>query len=528
MRILFLEPPRRIWPYMNFEDNYLTRQAYLCLAAMVRDNGFKEVEILDCMPLRMGWKSLARELRNRRPDVVAIGENHALYADEAIAGFRLVKQILPNAITIAGGSHFSHLADVYLGGPDSPRSAPRPPWLRSPPIGTIDYIVKGEGELTLVELLQRLVDRRVPVDDVPGLAFNSNNTVIHTAVRPLIEDLDTLPLPAYDLLPMERYGRAKLLFSPGGTTVYHSRGCAHNCSFCVWWTQMAKRTVNPTTGREELRPCWRTKSVDRMMEEVELLSGTYQKRGLVFVDDCWNLDARWNLDFAKAMQKLDTKINWFAFLRADYLLRDHDKGILPELVKGGLSHVSIGVERQEDETLSLFGKTRYSEKNTRRAFAVLKKNHPTVFRQGTFIVGVPDETPESMWRQLQFAKELELDYPGFHPLTPVPGTPLWEQALQQGDLEADNFTQFDWATPVVASKSMSRHEIEETLIAMEKAYVTLPWLVRGLTGSTSYRRNMYRWFVKVSAHMSCSLLRHMILPGQGPLVPLLRPDWYDR
>jgi len=526
MKVLFIEPPRRIWPYMNMEDNYLTKQAYLNLAANLRANGFPRVEIVDCMPLRMGWKSLGRHLLESRPDVVAIGENHALYADEAVRAFGLAKQLNPNVTTIAGGAHFTNLADAYLGFARSPRSAPVPPWM-TPRTGPIDYVVKGEGDVTIVELLRCLESNTSSPTDVPGLAFSADGELIHTPVRRLVDDLDRLPLPAYDLLPMELYGRARLLFSPGGTTIHHSRGCAHSCSFCVWWTQMARREVDEVSGEERLFPRWRTKSVERTVEEIELLAKKYGKRGLVFVDDCWNLDPHWGEQFARALLKKKLKVNWFAFMRADYLLRDHELGILEQLVAAGLSHVSVGAERVEDVELLRFGKRNYSADTTLRAFEVLRKHYPGVFRQATFIVGVPGETRESMLRQLEFARQLQLDYPGFHPLTPVPGTGLWDQAIREQTIEADSFIEFDWATPVMRSAHMSRREIEETLIEMEKAYVTIPWLLKGLSSRSRYKRAMYQWFVKVSARMTTDLIRHALFPSSGPLVPLIKPKWYD-
>jgi len=526
MKILFLEPPRRTWPYMNYEDNYLTKQSYLSLAACLRHAGFRRVEILDCMPRRIGWKSLERLLIEKRPDVLAVGENHALYANEAIKAFRLAKTVLPRVTTIAGGAHFSHLADACLGAPPTPRSAPPPPWLRVQP-GLIDFIVKGEGERTLVDLVGRLAGGNPDPDTCQGIAFHRDGQAIHTPVRPLIQDLDSLPLPAYDLLDMDLYGRSSLLFSPGGTTISHSRGCAHSCSFCVWWTQMARRSIDAVTGAEHLTPCWRTRSPERTVEEIDLLSRRYRKKGLVFVDDCFNLDPRWNARFARLLKDSRLHVNWFAFMRADYLVRDHDSGILGELVQAGLSHVSIGAERIEDSELAAFGKKHYDADTTRLAFAILKKHHPTVFRQATFIVGLPDETRESMLRQLEFARELDLDYPGFHPMTPVPGTPLWNEALSTGAIEADGFDQFDWATPVVPSRHMTRRQIEETLIEIEKRYVTVPWLLKGLSSPSRYKRAMYLWFLKVSARMSVDIARSTLLPGSGPLVPLVKQRWYD-
>lgn len=525
MKILFIEPPRRVWPYMNHEDNYLTKQAYLALAAALRAAGFRQVGILDCLPLRMGWKSLSHKLSQLRPDVVAVGENHALYSDEAMKAFRLVRDVLPGAVTVAGGAHFTNLADAYLGAGGGERSARAPSWLR-PARGAIDFIVKGEGDVTIVDLVRHLDGSGEAPADIPGLAFCEGGEVIHTSPRELVSDLDTLPLPAYDLVPMDKYGSSRLLFSPGGTTLQHSRGCAHACSFCVWWTQMAKRVVDGD-GRERLAPRWRTRSVAGTIEEVELLVRKYHRKALVFVDECWNLDPQWGSEFAHEILRRGIKVNWFAFMRADHIIRDHRSGVLEKLVRAGLSHVSVGAERVEDEKLAGFSKSSYSAEQTREAFAVLKRHHPQVFRQATFIVGVPDETRASMLRQLEFARELDLDYPGFHPLTPVPGTALWEESIEAGIIESESFTEFDWATPVIRSATMSRREIEETLIEMEKRYVRLPWLLKGLASRHDYKRAMYQWFAKVSASMALGIARNSLSPSSGALVPLEKPVWYD-
>jgi len=525
LKILFLDPPRRVWPYMNHEDNYLTRQAYLCLAASLRQAGFTDVAILDCMPLKMGWLSLERELRSRRPDLVLVGENHALYADEALKALDLAREVLPGVVTVAGGAHFTHLCDAYLGARGGARSAVAPKWLvRGATMP--DYIVKGEGDLTVVELARHVESgSRGSPDHVAGLAFARDGVVVHTAPRDLVHDLDSLPMPAYDLVPMDLYGKSRLLFSPGGTTIHHSRGCAHACSFCVWWTQMARRKVG-SDGVERLSPAWRTFSPERTVDEMELLSRRYGKRGLVFVDDCFNLDPKWSQRFAERVLRRGIKVNWFAFLRADYLVRDHELGVLDALVRAGLRHVSIGAERVDDADLSGFGKRHYDRETTVRAFEVLRKHHPEVFRQATFIVGIPGETRESMWQQWEFARELRLDYPGFHPLTPVPGTRLWDEAMERGTIQADTFGQFDWSTPVMATASMSRREVEEVLIDMGKRYVTGGWLARGLLTRHSYKRAMYQWFLKVSAAMAVDMARRMIRRDEGPLVPLVEPDWY--
>jgi hypothetical protein len=115
LRVLIAAPPRRYWPFTSEGDNYLLQQALPHLAVVLLHEGGIEVKVLDCMPLRMGWKTLAQEVRDFRPHIVAIGENHALYANEALRFVALAKEMVPAAKIIVGGGHFASLHHVYLG-----------------------------------------------------------------------------------------------------------------------------------------------------------------------------------------------------------------------------------------------------------------------------------------------------------------------------------------------------------------------------------------------------------------------------
>ena len=118
---------------------------------------------------------------------------------------------------------------------------------------------------------------------------------------------------------------------------------------------MADRSYD-SDGNAKLRPRWRSKSVDRVMEEMELLYYKYGKRGYVWVDESWNIDPRFNDEFAERMLATNMKPKWFAFMRADCIVRDEKKGILEKLVRSGLSHILIGVERAEDDSLTMLDK----------------------------------------------------------------------------------------------------------------------------------------------------------------------------
>ncbi len=522
--VLLVSTPRHFWPFVAADDNFVVPQALVYLAAHLRQNGVR-VQILDCMPLKMGWRTLAQKVRELRPKVVALGENHALYAHEAFKCFRMVKEIDPTIWTVAGGAHMSHMAHEGLLDP------------------CLDVVVHGEGELTFTELCQSILGTsaadttgRPDLSNIQGISYREVDDngegppkakVHNTRSRALIRDLDELPLPAYDLLPMELYGTSKYLFSPGGATIQHSRGCTLSCSFCAWWTMMAKRTDNED-GSVTLQPRWRTFGVERHLEEVELLAKRYNKKCMMYVDESWNINPDFNLRYSEEILRRKLDVKWFGFMRADAMLRDHKTGILGKMVEAGMAHICIGVERAEDTDLSNWNKHRYSTSQTREVFRILKDDYPSVFRQGTFIVGIKDESKESIWQVAQLAKDLDLDYPAFHPVTPVPGTAVYEEAKRDAHFEVQDFKSFDWMTPVMRSRYMTRDEIAWEIYEMNKSLISAKWLARGLTDKTAYRRYMYTWFTKIAAKQAVDLLSQRVNPLKSrDYMNLVKPTWYD-
>lgn len=509
MRVLLVQPPRRYWPFTSEGDNFLLQQALPALAAPLREAGC-DVHVIDCMPLHIGWRTLADELKRIDPDVVGCGENHALYASEALRFFKLCKDVIPRAVTVGGGAHFTNLSHRYA-------TAGSP----------IDVIVIGEGEVTIVELVKELAKTNRDLNTVDGIAWWDGEQMVRTRPRKLVTNLDTLPMPAYDMMPMHLYGKSRYLFSPGGTTIHHSRGCVSSCSFCAWWTTMADRKYDEH-GNAKLSPRWRSKSVDRTMEEVELLYYKFGKRSYVWVDESWNIDYRFNHNFAERMIASGMKTKWFAFMRADGIVRDEEKGILEGLVRAGLSHILIGVERAEDDKLTMLDKRFYAGGVAEKAIEIFKRRYPEVFIQATFIVGTKEESPESLDRQVALAKKLDVDFPAFHPITPVPGTPIYDEALREGWITEEQFDDFDWLSPVLDSQYMTRDEIAAALYRMNKQFVNTPWMLRGLLSKVPYKRDMYIWFLKVSTAMAIDALKERISPlNVEHYQQLVTPGWYD-
>ena len=170
---------------------------------------------------------------------------------------------------------------------------------------------------------------------------------------------------------------------------------------------MADRKID-SDGNVKLSPRWRSKSVDRMMEEIELLYYKYGKRSYVWVDESWNIDPKFNWEFSQAMIQSGMQTKWMTFMRADCVVRDHEKGILGVQVQAGLRHILIGVERADDDNLKGLDKRFYTGGVAERAVRIFKENYPEVFIQCTFIVGVKNENYDSLKRQVQMAKKLDV------------------------------------------------------------------------------------------------------------------------
>lgn len=513
MRVAIVIPPRYYWSFVNDYDHFMVPQAAPALAAAARAAGH-EVTVIDCLPQRLGWNSLARRLRELRPQVLAAGENHAVFAHEIVKLARLAKAVDPAVFTVIGGTHFAFLDDRYLGGPlDAP-------W--------IDAIVRGEGEVTLVELLEELERASPDLARVPGVSIRRDGRLVRAPHRTLVRDLDSLPRPAYDLLPMTRYGRSSIGLAKQGTTIHHSRGCPSACDFCAFWINMADARTGPD-GQTSLVARWRTKSVENTVAEIEYLHRAHDRQWFVFVDDTFNVDPRWTEAFADALlaRRRRMKIRFYAFLRADLVLRDEKLGIFEKLVRAGLCHASIGVERSEDAELAALHKGFYTQNTVRQCMDLLRVRYPEVFRQATFLVGLREDTPQSLAALGVYARSLKPDYAGFHPITPIPGTPFWGKALREGWIREVDFHKYDWLTPVMPTDSLSIAELDEHVFRLHRDFVGPAWFARGLFGRGDYSRRLYLWWMAVLGGGAIKDLLRLRNPLRcDAFRGLRRPVWY--
>lgn len=497
---LFVRPPRPTLPLDEPSSALWPPLAFACLAASLR-NEVPElaVDILDASALEMGWKSLETELRRRRPAFIGVGEE-AVACVEVFRLARLAHTL--NAQVIAGGAFFSHVAPEALS------------------TGLIDVVVHGEGEQTLVDLA-RVLPHGVndALLDVAGLSFRQGTQTLATPNRPLIECLDDLPLPAYDLLPVGRYG-ARSRDYPHHASIELGRGCLLNCEHCLPWRQMAR-----PEGNQRI-PQLRTKSSERLTEEVRILMERYDRRYLHWVDPCFNADPEIPGQLAEHLLHANLRIGQSAWTRAPFLIRDAASGALEACVRSGLDEVYVPLERSTPGTPASARATR-GEADAKAALEILRRDHPQVFVFGVFLYGFPEDTPATILDLHRLAIDLEPDVALFIPVQPFPGTPGWRPELW--DATGRAFRQFHQLPESPGNRH--RLELEDTLDRL----ALFDWPVRRLQKcarqlACPHPRRRALWVRRVgraAAFHARNLFRKASLgPVEAPLVIL--PGWYER
>ena len=423
---LFVRPPRPLWPFNGVGSAFWPPLAFASLAAALRENVRDlRVAILDAPILQMGWKSLTAELARFAPTYVGIGEE-TVSCVEGLRLARLAKE--QRARVIAGGCFFGHAARGALD------------------TRLIDVVVHGEGENTIAELVEALRSGAAhDLRKVRGISFLDHEELVFTGHRELIADLDRLPMPAYDLLPVERYGRDSRNH-PALASIELSRGCAHACDFCVLWRQMGR-------FNGQARPLLRTKSPERVLEEVQLLTGCYGRRHLGWVDPCFNAHPEAPRRAAELLLSHGICVGQSAWVRADHLLRDLRSGAFASCAAAGLNELYLGVERTDDSELAAVNKD-CAAADVREALRVLARSFPQVVTLGSFIYGLAGESTSDLRRFFRAAYELPLDMLLFIPMTPLPGTPQWQDALWDPTGEA--FRHYDFLPRVNGDPRLAR------------------------------------------------------------------------
>ena len=399
-----------------------------------------EVKILDFIISKYSADKLRDELKTFKPDVAgatSVTMNFPAAADI----MRAVKEFDSSIVTIMGGPHVSFDAVNTL------QNYPE-----------IDLIVVGEGEETIAELMSCDMSRK-QWPKIRGLFFRNNGRVIDTGTRGFIEDIDSLPLPARHLLSHARYQALGFPIS-----IITSRGCPYSCIFCL--------------GRRMVGKQIRRRKASLVVDEIENIL-SYGWRRINVADDLFTSDKEIVQDICREIKRRSLDFTWSAFSRVNTI----NKATLELMKDAGCDSVSFGLESGNRAMLKRIRKG-ITPEQIRKATKLCEE--VGMIAHGSFIVGLPGETPDTLRETSEFAKSLNIMY-GYHFLAPFPGTTLREQ-VKQYDLEilTHDWSQYDANSAIVRTSSLSPEEMN-CFVAKYDEEMNAQWekTVRGFHAGTN-------------------------------------------
>ncbi len=383
-----------------------------------------EVEILDLSYRTYDTDVVRRAIEAARPDVVGITATTPLTNQLRDLSY-LVKDVDDRILTIGGGPH--------------PSAMPAETLRQS----ALDLVAAGEADFVLADLLDGAAPR-----DVGGLWWRDGDGVACSGPGHLIEDLDTLPWPAWDRYPMEGNQRITKLAARHRpvTTIEFSRGCIYSCDFCG-----SKNTM----GRG-----YRKKSPERCAEELVRLA-RFGFREAVVVDDIFTSDNEWAALVCEEIIRRAPGVGWSCTngIRVDSASDE----LFRLMRRAGCFRVYFGLESGSDEVLRAFGKGGRATLD-QAVEAVGSARRAGLEPNGFFLVGLTGDTPETMQDTIDFARSVPLDTMKCGICVPFPGTPMFHDLQEQGrikTLDWDAYTVYNEADLIFEHPTLDWGTIRE-------------------------------------------------------------------
>lgn len=380
-------------------DTYCPPLGLLYIASFIRAHNHVPY-VLDPLALRWSLQKCVDYILSINPDVVGISAKTAnIYNANEIA-VQLKKSGLKVPIII-GGAHTTAV-----------------PFQTLERFSSLDFGVIGEGEITFLELIEKIQNKE-PVNTVKGIVWrNDSGKLLLNQPRPLVSDLDILPLPAWDLLPNfpEAYPHNALETKRlPAASIMTSRGCPFQCTFC-------DRAVFGSVVRYH--------SVEYTIKMLRYLVDKYRIKDVMVLDDNFLLDKKNLFRICEAMIRERLDLSWFCIAHAKSMTEDR----LEKIRQSGCWMIEVGIESGCDRILNLL------RKNTNKseiASAVKRARMAGLKVKGNFIFGLPTETKESLDETIQFATSIDLSLMNVSFLTMWPGCELSKNAEHYGHSEMD-------------------------------------------------------------------------------------------
>lgn len=387
-KILFIQPPAMFSSKIVADYLKYPPMGVISLASILRQHNY-EPFLFDSTIVKNPLIQLENVLRNNHFDIVGITFS-SITAEGAFWTAQKVKKINPSTIVIGGGYHPTVMTKQVIANRN------------------FDFVVRGEGEITFPELLEGLENKMAGLENIRGLAFRRGKEIIINPPMPLIENLDILPLPAYDLLQLDAYSSPSATRKPYITYI-RSRGCPFNCNFCGVQQMFTRR--------------YRFESSQKTVENIDYLVQNFGIKEILFKDSEFVINQKSVMELCDLLIEKKYDLVWGCNARVDMVSQE----LLKKMKEAGCNQITYGVESGDQRILNRIRKGITLEQ-TRKAVALTKSVGIKCITN--FMFGNPEETKASMEATIKFAIELDPDFAAFNNLLAFPGSDVYEEAIK--------------------------------------------------------------------------------------------------
>ncbi len=420
MKILLLNPPMHYGAYNEAGRLYVDKSypplGLGYIAAVLEKEGYN-VNLLDLVDT--AFEDIEIILKSEKPDVVGISCNLTDFRWGAFKLAQIAKRVNPNVVVAMGGSHATHMYKQIL------ENFP------------VDFIVRFEGELTILELV-RALESNSDLRGVKGIAYKSENNVVRNEDRPPIADLDLLPFPAYRFFHLEKYVhysspvrfKGKNVSELASSNMMTSRGCPYNCQYCsiaTFWRKCSFR------------------SVPNVVDEIETLFKEYGITHFNFFDDVFTLDKERVIEICREIIRRKLDICWECVTRVDFV----STSMLEWMKKAGCLSISYGVESGSPTVLLAVNK----RQTIAQIVNAFKLTHEAGMKAYILLmIGNPNETDQSINETAELLRLIKPDKIRATITMVYPATELYEKVKRKG-LISDDYWLTEKAAPIYTAEN---------------------------------------------------------------------------
>jgi len=449
MNILLIDPKIYAWGYSAPKS--IDPYGLICVATFLNHKGHR-AEILDMNASDVSWEELRSVIKGKNPDIVGVPSSMNCYIPESLEVVKTAKLANPNIITLGGGINFT------LNSVNIMKQAPE-----------LDFIVRGDGEYTSLELITALENGGKDLDKIQGITYRSEGKIRANPDRPPIMDLDSLPSPNWDLIDMDKYGMNAFPPQWGEQVMLTiSRGCPNHCRYC-----------SPTLAAQKYREL----SAERALELLTILRRKYNRRMIWLNDLTFGVNEERTAKLLEGIIRDKLDINIVVDMTVELVIKRQN--LLPLMKRAGVQYIDIGVESPIEEDHRKYQDKAKGRHKAEEAFRLLRKNK--ILPAGYFMIGEVEHTTKEIRRIRELAEKLDPAIAFFCFVNPQPGTPYYEDVKEY--IVTDDLSSYGEFGPVMKYPHLSDNQIRMLYREVWISYYARPTRIlrRLLFGGTQGR-----------------------------------------